>query len=677
MASRVLFHFLILACAIPLTVLGSISVAWAEPSDSIVPVEAFSKKPDFSNMKLSPSGKYLALVVPLENNFALAMLQLPELKQVGHLKLQGGNSIVNFWWKGDNKIVAALGIQDSPIDSPYPTGELVSVNVDGSDFKYLFGERNVSGVGITRRQRKQLDYAGAVLFDPLIDDPDHIIVITRRWIGFDENPDLVFRYDLKSNDLEKIATSPEAGSATQFLMDSDHNVRYAVTSRNDFESKTWQRLPQQPTWQIVPKIGDKAPFPLSFSADNKSVYLRSQEFGPRDCLVEHVLDTGERRKLACDDRADLDRVIFSLEPWGTPIAAVFSAGEPELKLLDAPHPHQELLKQLIEAFPHKQIVPTSITRDGAHALIFVYDDRTPGDYYLFDVKARKADYLAGVRNWLDPNLMSERRPITLKARDGTSLWGYLTLPHGISPEKLPLIVNPHGGPYHIRDEWRFDTEAQLLASRGYAVLQINFRGSGGYGSQFLAAGKKAWATTMIDDITDAAKWTIEQGYADPHRVCIYGASYGGYAAMMSAVREPELYRCVIASAGVYDLKRFKKDSDIGQTKGGRDYLVEAIGGTESEQIAQSPITYLDKLKAPVLIVHGEDDQRTPFSQAKLLREAMDQRKLPYEWLTKKGEGHGFWRTANVTEFYRTMLAFLDKNLGHDAPAASEIEATAP
>lgn len=628
-----------------------------------LPVAAFAKPAVFTDFRLSPDGQYVAVLVPNDRNSGLATIRVSDSKQVGSLQLQPNDHIADYWWASDDTLVATLAVQYSRDDLPSLTGEMVAVKVDGSDFRYLFGDRNAPGLRNSRRARQQWVYAGAAMVDPLIDDPNHILVKSRKWIDFDRNPELLLRLDLKTGDLETLATSPEPGSPTRFVIDHEGQVRYAVTERHVFNAKAWQRLPGKDKWQQVEAPGDADVEPLSFSRDGRSVYLLSREFGPRSCLVEHVLETGTRNKLACDHRAEVDHVITSFDRRGVPIAAVFSPGKPELKLLDIDHPHRELLKLLAEAFPGKQVQPASLTRDGKRALIFVYDDRTPGDYYFFDTTTRKADYFAGVRDWIDPELMSEQRPITLNARDGTPLWGYLTVPKGLSPMRMPLVMMPHGGPYEVRDEWGFDPEVQLLASRGYAVLQVNFRGSSGYGGDFVDAGRKAWATTMIDDITDAVRWSIAQGFVDPSRICISGASYGGYAALMSAVREPDLYRCVVGTAGVYDLKLLKKESDVGRKASGREYLSEAIGSSEAEQIAQSPITYLDRLLAPMLIVHGEDDARAPVSQAKALRRELQRRKLPHQWLVKAEEGHGFQKTDNVIEYYEKLLAFLDENIG--------------
>lgn len=639
------------------------SMAWAaEEVEAPIPVAAFAKKAVFTGLKLSPSGQYVAALIKDRRNSAVVMIDVATLKAVGRLRLDPGDHVVAFWWASDRRIVASLGTQDGPRDPPSATGEIVAVDVDGKDFRYLFGYRHTTG------SRDGGQYASAQVIDPLVDDPEYILIAVREWRRGGLRYDAVYRCHVKTGALTRMVLSPEIDLSTSFFTDAAGTVRYAITTAGAFEQRTWQHLPDKNEWQQVKVAGASSPVPLGFSRNGESIFMSSREFGPRTCLVQHVIASGERRKLACDEDADLSNALFSFEADGEPIAAVFSAGKPETRLLATAHPHRALMALLIEAFPGKVVLPTSATRDGRKVLLFVYDDRSPGDYYLFDTETRKAEYFVGEREWLDPELMAERRPIKLESRDGTRLWGYLTLPRGRDPKNLPLVVNPHGGPFYVRDHWAFDEEAQLIASRGYAVLQVNFRGSGGYGSEFIVAGKKAWATTMIDDITDAVKWSIERGYVDPKRICIYGASYGGFAALTSAEREPDLYRCVVGYSGAYDLKLLKKTSDSAEGKRGRKYFVEAIAGTDEELVANSPITHLDKLKVPMLIVHGEEDERTPLSQATRLRKALEAGNHPYQWLVRPDEGHGFWQVENVTLFYDRLLAFLDQNIGSGAPS---------
>jgi dipeptidyl aminopeptidase/acylaminoacyl peptidase len=266
--------------------------------------------------------------------------------------------------------------------------------------------------------------------------------------------------------------------------------------------------------------------------------------------------------------------------------------------------------------------------------------------------------------------MGERRPFELDASDGVKLHGYLTLPQGREPKRLPLVVLPHGGPHGIYDDWRFDEEAQLLASRGYAVLQLNFRGSGGYGRRFIESGYRQWGARMQQDLSEATRAAIERGFADQKRVCIYGASYGGYAALMGAVRDPDLYRCAIGYAGVYDLRMMYQRGDIQQTLFGERYLALAIGSDANELAQRSPVAQVEKIKAAIMLIHGGQDRRVPIAHANAMRKALDGRHYKYEWFTEATEGHGFYREDHRIELYQRMLAFLDAQIGAKAAVAA-------
>ena len=224
------------------------------------------------------------------------------------------------------------------------------------------------------------------------------------------------------------------------------------------------------------------------------------------------------------------------------------------------------------SFPGDIVYPVSTSQDGSKSVLYVYSDRDPGGYYLFDVKSMEISPIGAVIDGIVPEQMGERRLISFRARDGILLRGILTIPPGVDPKSLPLVVHPHGGPLGAADSWRWDADSQLLASHGYAVLQINFRGSGGYGRSFFNAGSRAWNTGMINDITDGTRWVEAQGIADPKRVCIYGASYGGYAALMSSLREPDLYRCTIDFAGIYDMNLQTATTDTTQSEQGSELL---------------------------------------------------------------------------------------------------------
>jgi dipeptidyl aminopeptidase/acylaminoacyl peptidase len=268
--------------------------------------------------------------------------------------------------------------------------------------------------------------------------------------------------------------------------------------------------------------------------------------------------------------------------------------------------------------------------------------------------------------------MASVKPISFRARDGLLVHGFLTLPPSrAAGERSPLVVNPHGGPFGIRDRWGFDPETQFLASRGYAVLQVNFRGSGGYGPEFEKAGWGEWGLKMQDDITDGLLWAVEQGYADRDRVCIYGASYGGYAALMGLIKTPELYRCGINYVGVSNLVRLYEDGT--QKYAGfswfnsqrQGWFKRAVGGRWGDAkalAATSPVHLADRIRAPLFIVHGQRDYTVPVIHAYELKSALDAADREYEWHLNEWEGHGFRKPDNVRDLYLRFEAFLGKHL---------------
>ncbi len=327
--------------------------------------------------------------------------------------------------------------------------------------------------------------------------------------------------------------------------------------------------------------------------------------------------------------------------------------------------YNRMLLALQAQFPEHVVEITSETSakdlDRELAVVSVRSDKLPGMYLLFDKTNKKLSRIRQAHSYIDSSKMRPMEPYKITVRDGKTIYGYLTRPEGKGP--FPLIMHPHGGPYGPRDRWGFNPEVQMLASRGYAVLQVNFRGSGGYGKDFMYSAFQQWAGEMQDDLTDSVRWAIEAGITEEGRVCIYGASYGGYSALMSAVKEPDLYACTAGYVGVYDLELMSKKGDIQRRDDGLDYINEAICDSPASCKAGSPITYLDRLKADVMIIHGKDDQRVPFAHAEVLRDELDKRDIDYEWLVKAKEGHGFVSVDNREELFKKLLAFFDKNIG--------------
>jgi dipeptidyl aminopeptidase/acylaminoacyl peptidase len=250
----------------------------------------------------------------------------------------------------------------------------------------------------------------------------------------------------------------------------------------------------------------------------------------------------------------------------------------------------------------------------------------------------------------------------VKVRDGVKIRGYLTTPNGKS-KNLPMIVLVHGGPHGPFDDYDFNYETQLLASRGYAVLQVNYRGSGGRGREFMVSGYRRWGHEMQNDITDAVKWAIGFGVADRNRICIYGGSYGAYAALTGAYREPDMFKCAVGLSGIYDLPLMFNRGDIKDLKSGVRYLNDVLGSDEADLRERSPVYNAEKIKAAVFLIHGKEDERAPFEHAKRMREALQKAGNPPEWLSEGGEEHGIFNENHRARVYELMLQFFAKHIG--------------
>ena len=634
----------LLACALAAPALAA----------DLPPVRDFARRADFERVKLSPNGEYIAMSKRVDGHTTMAFVRLADSKPTGTgFNFGTDSNVADFWWVGPDRVVASMGVKRDYFGSDAVLGRLYGIDVNG--------ERSAS-----------LSFNAGMwtwMVDPLPREPKWALIRLEP-VNRDDPTHWLRRVNVYTGELEKAVQTP-ADRIDTYITDEKGQVRLA--SGYDAKNNLQSFVMTESGWEPLAKgdLGKYAMHPLNFSAAENTAWIGSNEKdGDLFCLVKVDIATRKRTSVACDPSQSLAWTLDSAD--GThPIAAVFNAGMQEIRVLAPESPEGKVITNLTNTFAGRTLGDFSMSLDGTKLLFRVSSDRDPGSYFLLDTQAGKLRRLLTVSPWIKPEQMAERRPIEFKARGGKTIHGYLTLPNGVSPAGLPLVVNPHGGPFWIRDYWGWDAEPQMLASRGYAVLQVNFRGSGGYGNSFLEAGYKNWGTTMIDDITDGLRYTIAQGYADPARVCIYGVSYGGYAAMMSAVREPDAYKCVVAFAGIYDLPPFLRDTDTSSSWQGSNFIQDFVGVSNEIKAQQSPLTYIDKLKAPVFIVHGEDDKRVPFRQAKLLRSALEDRKIPYEWLSKSHEEHGFYNEDNRVEFYEKMLAFLDKYIGKPTASAAK------
>jgi dipeptidyl aminopeptidase/acylaminoacyl peptidase len=633
------------------------SAAFADKAQ--IPTEAFFRRPLFSSVTISPDGKYLALVGPVKGDETQTQLDFFDLdsNQVkDHYVLGEQQQVAKIWWLTNDRVIFTTVIKTGSFDQPLYTDLLWQADVNGRRVASLSGEANEGRSW------------GTVLGIPH-DHPGHLIF--GGWGGAYVSDLSDFR---QSHGVSRLGT-PEHGWPT---VDNSENVRLALGyNEKNADPEFFTHPPGTKTldWtDATPFISGEERWssfgPVQFTADDKQFYYRGATQGGTLGLYIVDADTLKKSLLYSDPDYDIDYA-FADTAWldsvdgKSLVAFQYQAELPQWIVVKKDAPEVGWLGDLQNAFPGEAVQITSMTWDGSKLLVYVYSDMDPGQYFLYDTKTQKAQSLFAVHPDIDPAAMAEMKPVTFKARDGLTIHGYLTLPKG-SQKNLPLIIHPHGGPFGIRDEWGFDPEVQFLAYHGYAVLQVNYRGSGGYGTAFEEAGYRQWGGKMQDDLTDATHWAINQGIADPKRICIYGASYGGYAALEGVEKEPDLYRCAVGYAGVYDLvKDHNKAGYIfGQTLQAFMHIV--LGDDETQLKQFSPYLHVDKIKANLFLAHGGADHTVDPSHADELRDALDKINKPYEWVYYPKEGHGFYALDHQVDLYNKMLAFFDQNIGPDA-----------
>jgi dipeptidyl aminopeptidase/acylaminoacyl peptidase len=649
--------------------LAASGALWAAPAARVpeLPIEHFMKHPAFLDVKISPDGEYLAATaLATEDTGMLVFLRRKDMQVTGHVRLAGRSIVSSFFWVNDERVVLTVAEKDGSLDTPTPTGEIFASNRDGTKQQLLIGGRAaMDSSGLVRGKEKRLE--GAQVVDTLRDDDKNILVAVYRYDEQDKAFPKVERMNVYSGSRSIVARAPVMGA--DYVTDAKYQVRFAHGQTVDLYRKLYYRNDDDADWRLV---NDEAATGLDvdavgFSADGKHAYLQAEEKEGPDSIYQWNPATGERKLVARDAAIDPQGIAYTHDGV-TPYAVGYFAGLPKLAVFDNSVPEAKLLKALQASFPGQWVSIRSYTYDGSELVMRVSSDRNPGDFYLLD-KDKKATYLLSARNWIEPEQMGEMKPVAYSTRDGLTVHAFLTLPPGSDGKNLPLIVHPHGGPFGPFDSWGFNPEVQLLANRGYAVLQPNFRGSGNHGRKFERLGYQQWGGTMQDDLTDATHWAIREGIANKDRICIYGASYGGYASGMGIAKEPDLYRCAVGYVGLYDLALFYRVGDVKDYDSGKNYLKETVGTDPAVLGRGSPALMADRIKTPIFLIAGGEDERCPAEQSERFEKALKKAGKTVEYLYNPHEGHGFYKLESNQELYTRMLAWFDRYIGEGATAA--------
>lgn len=597
----------------------------------------------FESARLSPDGKHIAVIAYTGLNHGLIVI---DTDTRASKTIVIGRRVQEGDWIFNKEPSSAIWITNDLLAVDYGI-EAESVDLNG---------KKVADLGIEVIRKANPDKA----------DSPMVLCFT------DEDRSVVARYDARTGERSKYRY-PMSGTPTHWVFDKDGALRALTLMNSEFwkdvtKISNWYKPAGESEWVKLAEftVGENGWTPM-FVPDQNDALIIGSSIG-RDTAAIFLYDTKKR---------EIGELLAGAS--NQDIVDVKGVNQGEFKYLTTSGmlPQQfwfdtqwaRLQASVDQALPHRINILSGDPR--RKVLIYSYGDVEPGEWLLLDTEQMTLQTMVRSRTSIDPLKMRPMAAVAYPAKDGLMIPAYLTRPDDTN-KPAPTVVMVHGGP-QIRDQWGWNADVQLLAAHGYVVLQPQFRGSSGFGRHFLEAGYGQWGLAMQDDITAGVEYLIQAGIADPARICIYGSSYGGFAALSGLVKTPTLYRCGVSFAGVSDLEyMFADSSDRVHNKVTRQYMRSHIGDPElnKEQFEQvSPLLHADRIEAPVLLMHGDADERVPISHMEKMQRALERNHKHVEALTFKDEGHGLQYLKNLHKFYDTLFAFLDKHLMPAAPAA--------
>ncbi len=626
-------------------------------------VDDWSRNPEVRGARISPTGEYLAIVKDEDDQRVVAVFEFPAMKLINVIDFPGRSEVGNYWWVNDERLLVSVAVDWNNREEDVSYGELYAVNANGKKGKYLYGLRGDQADSTKSRVSSvRREFGSASLVDPRWDNPKEVLIEIREWNRGFKDVTFTAALDVYTGRITDRLLAPTANA--DVVADKNGEVRFSFYIDDDQNTVIHYRNQETGEWELFSKAeyGDSTIEPLEID-DNGNIYVfKAEDDGPRGLYLMDP-ETQTFKEIYQHDLVDIDFLRTDFQ--GVVYGAELMPDEPEQVFIKSQHPNAQLMMGLRQALPDSYPGIGSTTHDFRLSVVGMRSDTRSPEFFLYDREKNQLSPLFDAMPWIDDDLISPMEPIVVTARDGLELHGYLTVPKGAEKKNLPLIIVPHGGPHGPRDEWGYQWFEGFIPAAGYAVLQLNFRGSGGYGMAFERKGHREWGKKMQDDLTDATQWAIEQGIADPERICMFGWSYGGYATLMGIIREPDLYACAVAGAGVYDQDVQYTQSDFADfSRWGKKYIDRVIGPTREDRIAASPITYVDKIKTPLLLVHGEDDLRVPVEHAYELQKAMKAAGKPVPRLIElKNEAHTPRKEENNRLWRRETIKFFEKHIG--------------
>ena len=648
--------------------------SYAKPSD--IPVGVFFKRAQYSQVSLSPDGSKLAALTPLNGRDNLVVIDLVNAKS-NVITAFKDIDVSSFQWTSNTRLYLRCADTSEANGSIFLKGAY-AIDADGTNLRDMLFPLDRTKDKTARQNSVQLtplNISFQILSRTFDGSGDVIAEIYGRSTTYSD----VYRYNTKTGQF-KLLTFDSPGNVVRWVVDRDLVPRIAVRLEERTDptkprvSTLWHRAGEGKPWENIGVAAgsdnDGGLSPLAFDFDNKTLYVSSNIGQDKRAIYKY--DIAGRKlgeKLVQHPLIDLTGgLIFSRKKQSL-VGVRYSAGARDTSWFD--EDMGKLQGSIDRTLPNTTNVIDFADDSERYTLVFSQSDTQPGTYYLYDAETRKLQPVANTRAWLPPELMATRRFVKYKARDGLEIPAWITVPRGSEGKKLPLIVHIHGGPWvrgYYDVDWGRWPSAEFFASRGYAVLEPEPRGSTGFGRMHVAKSMKQWGLTMQDDITDGALFLVAEGLVDKDRMGLFGGSYGGYATLQGLVKDPDLWRCGAAYVAVVDLELMQTvtwsdtakltdyfDTDFKRRVGDKD--------ADREQFLKtSPAKNADKIKAPVLLAMGGQDQRVPLIHGDTMRDALRKAGKPVEYVVYPEEGHGFNKDENVVDFYTRLEAFFAKNL---------------
>ena len=616
-----------------------------------IPTEHFASLPDFGSVRLSPDGTRLGAIANMVSDEFTGRFVFEQHLDTGRqrtlLSLPDSEYKINWIrWASDRHLLVSFWGRDDVRGTQFTTTRMFVIDTETGESK------NALSTSVLRRAKNIPQYQDQVI-DLMPEDEDHILM--QADLGAPSRPD-VYRVNLKTGKVRKVETGRTGVGS--WGTDRQHRVRIAI-HRDETTIKIYERGVDSDRFRVLwqfDALSEDEVRPMGFAADPNTLYVRAYYDGRWALFRVDLADPELTRELVfANPNYDVSGgLVYSPKTRDVVGIRTGIGGTYEFWSRE----HRLLIESVRAALPDYYNGIVSMSRDERRMVFFSQNDTNAGTYFYLNRDTKEMSPIAPSYDNLPPELMAETKTFFYEARDGTRIQAFLTLPRGSEGRNLPAIVYPHGGPI-VFDSDTFDYWAQLFANRGYAVMQMNFRGSAGFGYDFMAAGLQQWGQAMQDDVADATQWLIDNGIADADRICIVGGSYGGYAALMGVATTPELYRCAVSFAGVTDLaaivamSRRYTNSDIAELQ---------LGSKGRDLKARSPITHAASIEDPVLLIHGENDVVVHVRQSRRMARALERLDKDVIYIEQPEGDHSLSTNAQRLEALTAIEAFLAKHL---------------